>query len=108
MTYPTEHSALNRALVKALLLDGMTLGEATRQALAGTTDVDLANTFVLLGDPSARAVAAKSPALSAVRTSATALGCSSTTQGTASLALLAAVAMWLLVPRRRPRSARKR
>ena len=107
MTYPTEHSALNRALVKALLLDGMTLGEATRQALAGTTDVDLANTFVLLGDPSARAVAAKSPALTAVRTSSTALGCSSTAHGTASLALLATVAMWLLVPRRRLKSARK-
>ena len=35
MTYPTEHPALNRALVKALLLDGKTLGEATRQALGG-------------------------------------------------------------------------
>jgi uncharacterized protein (TIGR03382 family) len=53
-------------------------------------------------------VASKSPVLSAVRTSTTALGCSSTTQATASLALLAAVAMWLLVPRRRLQSARKR
>ena len=37
MTYPTEHPALNRALVKALLLDGKTLGEATREALGGVS-----------------------------------------------------------------------
>ncbi len=101
MTYPTEHSALNRALVKGLLLEGKTLGEATREALAGTTDVDLANTFVLLGDPSARAVAAKSSALRVSGKSSSALGCSTAGHGTGSLALLAAVALWLALSRGR-------
>src|SRR5262249_25469711 len=55
MTYPTEHPAVDRALVRALLLEGKTLGEATRAALDGRSDAELQATFVLLGDPSARA-----------------------------------------------------
>ncbi len=82
MTYPSEHPAVDRALVKALLVDGMTLGEATQAALAGISDSDLHATFVLLGDPSARAVAARSSALTTSGKSSSGLGCSAS--GTAS------------------------
>ena len=98
MTYPTEHPALNRALVKALLLEGKTLGEATREALGGISDADLANTFVLLGDPSARAVATKTAALQ-TRVSSGALGCSSTDAGAWNVAALLALAAWLAAGR---------
>jgi hypothetical protein len=100
MTYPTEHPALNRALVKALLLDGKTLGEATREALGGVSDPDLQSTFVLLGDPSARAVATKTAALQ-TRASGGALGCSSTDGGAWNLAALFALGAWLAAGRRR-------
>ena len=100
MTYPTEHPALNRALVKALLLDGKTLGEATREALGGVSDPDLQSTFVLLGDPSARAVATKTAALQ-TRASGGALGCSSTDVGAWNLAALLALGAWLAAGRRR-------
>jgi uncharacterized protein (TIGR03382 family) len=100
-TYPTDHPALDRALVKALLVDGMTLGEATRAALAGLSDVDLQSTFVLLGDPSARAVAQKSSALTTSTRSSSALGCSTSGTGAASAAVLLLVGLWLTVSRRR-------
>ena len=100
MTYPTEHPALNRALVKALLLEGKTLGEATREAMAGLTDPDLANTFVLLGDPSARAVATSSGALgSAPRPGA--LGCTTAPGTTSTVGVLLAVGAWFAGSRRR-------
>ena len=95
MTYPTEHPALNRALVKALFLEGRTLGEATREALSGITDPDLANTFVLLGDPSARAVAPRSAALTANTRSSGALGCSSPGTSPGVLGVLLVVGVWL-------------
>src|SRR5262249_51521222 len=56
-SYPADHATMNQALVKALLVDGKALGQATRDALALTTDPDVQSTFVLLGDPTARAVA---------------------------------------------------
>ncbi|MGZ6028356.1 MAG: C25 family cysteine peptidase, partial [Myxococcaceae bacterium] len=102
MTYPTEHSALDRALARAILIEGKTLGEATREALAETTDVDLANTFVLLGDPSARAVAVQSSALTS--TSAPrpgAFGCSSTGAPIAFLAPLVLASLALSARRGR-------
>jgi hypothetical protein len=100
MTYPTDHPALNRALVKALLLEGKTLGEATREALDGVSDADLRSTFVLLGDPSARAVANRTAALQ-TRSSSNALGCSSTGGGAWNLAALLVLAAWLMAGRRR-------
>ena len=100
MTYPTDHPALNRALVRALLLEGKTLGEATREALDGVSDADLRSTFVLLGDPSSRAVATKTAALQ-TRSSSNALGCSSTGGGVWNLAALLALAAWLVTGRRR-------
>jgi len=100
MTYPTDHPALNRALVKALLLEGKTLGEATREALDGVSDADLRSTFVLLGDPSSRAVARKTAALE-TRSSSNALGCSSTGGAVWNLAALLALAAWLVAGRRR-------
>jgi hypothetical protein len=100
MTYPTEHPALNRALVKALLLEGKTLGEATREALGGVSDPDLQSTFVLLGDPSARAVATSTAALQ-TRPSAGALGCSSTEGRAWNVAVVLALGAWLAAGRRR-------
>jgi uncharacterized protein (TIGR03382 family) len=98
MTYPTDHPALNRALVTALLVDGKTLGDATREALAGVSDPDLRSTFVLLGDPSARAVAKSSAPLT---TKAGALGCSTAPSPTTTVAALLLVGTWLVVFRRR-------
>ncbi|HEY1908499.1 MAG TPA: C25 family cysteine peptidase, partial [Myxococcaceae bacterium] len=107
MTYPTEHPALNRALVKALLVEGKTLGEATREAMAGLTDQELTGTFVLLGDPSARAVANSSSALGAAPKTG-ALGCTSAPGTSSSVAVLLAVAAWLAAGRRRARALRRR
>jgi len=100
-TYPAEHSAVNRALVSALLLDGKTLGEATRAALAGVTDPDVASTFVLLGDPSARAVATTSSALTVSTKSSASSGCSTTQTGSGTFVLLGALALWFATQRRR-------
>jgi len=99
MTYPTDHPALNRALVTALLLEGKTLGEATREALEGVSDPDLRSTFVLLGDPSARAVATKTAALQT--RSPGALGCSSTEGSAWNVAIVLALGAWLAAGRRR-------
>ncbi len=107
MTYPTEHPALNRALVKALLLEGKTLGEATKEALGGISDADLASTFVLLGDPSARAVARSSAPLTSTPRSGT-LGCSNAPGATSTVGMLVTVAAWLAAVRRRARAVQRR
>jgi hypothetical protein len=100
MTYPGDHSAVDRALVRALLIQGKTLGEATRDALAFATDPEVQSTFVLLGDPSARAVATQ--ALETTPKPAAASGCSTTQSGSASLLLLGILAVWGATLRRRP------
>ena len=101
-TYPAEHLALNQALVKALLVDGKTLGEATRDALAQTSDPEVQSTFVLLGDPSARAVATQ--ALQTAPKPSAASGCTSAGAGPGAMGALLALAGWLAaVPRRRGR-----
>ena len=99
--YPSEHPTVDRALATALLLQGKTLGEATREALSQASDPILQQTFVLLGDPSARAVKAPSPALSTSTKTSNALGCSSAGSAAGSTALLLAVALWLASARRR-------
>ena len=102
-TAPTDYPALARALVNALLVDGKTLGEATRDALAQTSDPEVQSTFVLLGDPSARAVATQ--ALEAAPKPAVASGCTSAASGPA-LGMLLALAAWLAaLPRRRFRQS---
>ena len=98
MTYPGDHSPLNRRLVKALLLEGKTLGEATRDGLDAATDSEVQSTFVLLGDPSARAVATQ--ALDAAPKPGLASGCSSTGPGTGGFLVLALLAAWTLLSRR--------
>jgi len=108
ITYPADHPALNRTLVKALLVDGRTLGEATRLALAETVDEDVQSTFVLLGDPSARAVDSTSAALTVSTKTSSALGCSSPGGGSGTLAVLALVGLWLTASRRQPAVARRR
>ena len=96
MTLPGDHSTLNRSLVRALLLEGKTLGEATRDGLDTTIDPDVQSTFVLLGDPSARAVAMQALEVGPK----VAAGCSSAGPGTGGLAMLALLAAWTLRVRR--------
>jgi hypothetical protein len=92
---------LARALVNALLVEGKTLGEATRDALAQASDPELQSTFVLLGDPSARAVATQ--ALESAPKPAVASGCSSSGAGTGGLSLLVLLAVWTTLLSRRAR-----
>ncbi|HEY1905508.1 MAG TPA: C25 family cysteine peptidase, partial [Myxococcaceae bacterium] len=100
ITYPSSHPALNQALVKSLFLEGRTLGEATRDALAAANDPEVQSTFVLLGDPSARAVATQALTASTPKTSG-ALGCGAAASGPGALAALLALAGWLAGTRRR-------
>ncbi len=100
-TYPGDHAGLNRALVRALLIEGKTLGEATRDALASATDPQVQSTFVLLGDPSARAVATAALEVAPPKPSASS-GCSATPAGSGTLALLA-IGLWWAAARRRVR-----
>ena len=65
LTLPTEHALLSKTLLSNVLDHGKTLGEATLEAKQAVTDPDVRATFHLLGDPSARAVAAQGSALSA-------------------------------------------
>jgi Peptidase family C25 len=92
-SYPGTHSAFSQALVKSLLVDGKTLGEATRDALAVASDPDVQSTFTLLGDPSARAVATQTQALQ-TRSSASS-GCTAAPSAPGALAALLALAGWL-------------
>ena len=103
-TYPAEHLALNQTLVKSLLVDGKTLGEATRDALAQTSDPEVQSTFVLLGDPSARAVATQ--ALETAPKPSASSGCSTTHTGSDSLLLLSILALWGATLRRRSMAPR--
>ncbi|HZJ54335.1 MAG TPA: C25 family cysteine peptidase [Myxococcaceae bacterium] len=108
LTYPSEHPMLDRALVKAVLVDGRTLGEATRAALDGTSDADLQSTFVLLGDPSARAVGTSSSALTGPAPgSSSGLGCSTPGRASTTVAALMGVALWLGASRRRITDTRR-
>ncbi len=100
MTHPSDHPALDRALVRALLVEGKTLGEATRSALTAVSDPELRSTFVLLGDPSATAVARRTAALEEGTASrSVASGCS-TGRGDRTLALLGGVGLWVALLRR--------
>jgi hypothetical protein len=60
LTGDGPQAGLNRELYRVLFggtrrPGGLTLGEAVRQAKAGVSDPDVRRTWVLLGDPSARA-----------------------------------------------------
>src|SRR5262249_22454508 len=106
MPYPGQHSEVDQLLAKGLLLDGKTLGEATRDAMANVSDPDLRATFVLLGDPSARAVAQRSPALQQAPRSSGTLGCSiAATASTSGAALL--LLGWLALLSARGRVSRR-
>jgi len=94
ITYPADHGALNRALVRSLLVDGKTLGEATRDALAVASDPEVQSTFVLLGDPSARAVAREALTVTTPKAPAS-LGCSTAASSSGTLAALLALGGWL-------------
>jgi len=98
--YPGDDSAMGRTLVKSLFVDGKTLGEATRDALALATDQDVRSTFVLLGDPSARAVASQTQGLTGTP-KAGSFGCSAAASGPGSVAVLLALVAWIASLRRR-------
>jgi uncharacterized protein (TIGR03382 family) len=107
LTLPTEHALLSRTLLSAALNDGLTLGEATLEAKAAVSDPDVRASFLLLGDPSARAVAQKSPALSISGKASSSLGCSASAPGTTGAAALLVVALWLGSSRRSAQSSRR-
>ncbi len=101
MSYPSEHPALDRALVRELLLEGKTLGEATRSALAAVGDPDLRSTFVLLGDPSATAVARSTAELrETTARPAVASGCRTAGEWDVLAIHAVLVALWTAVSRR--------
>ncbi len=103
LTLPTDHALLSRSLLSAVLDEGLTLGEATLKAKKAVTDPDVRASFHLLGDPSARAVAVKSSALSTTSTPKSgAAGCSTSGAPMAALAPLVLAALLLSVRRRRP------
>ncbi len=80
----------------------MTLGEATLKAKQAVTDPDVRATFHLLGDPSARAVAVRSAALS-VSTSprSGASGCGTTRDPAAALAPIVLIVLAFAMRRTR-------
>jgi len=103
MTFPTEHAALSSALLTSALNEGMTLGEATLKAKQAISDVDVRATFHLLGDPSARAAPAKSPAVTTpAKPAAGASGCGTPGSPSIALAVLALLAVAVSMRRRQP------
>ncbi len=103
-TIPTEHALLSRTILSGVLNEGLTLGEATLKAKQAVSDPDVRATFHLLGDPSARAVAARSPAATVVNTpKAGAGGCSTPGSPLAALAPLVLAVLALSLRRRHAR-----
>jgi uncharacterized protein (TIGR03382 family) len=100
MTLPTEHALLSKTLLSVALNDGMTLGEATLKAKQAVSDPEVRATFHLLGDPSARAVAQRSSALTVGSPKSSASGCSTPGSPLAALAPLVLAALALSLRRR--------
>jgi uncharacterized protein (TIGR03382 family) len=98
---PTEHALFSKTALSAALNDGVTLGEATLKAKQAVTDPDVRATFHLLGDPSARAVATRSAALTSSTSSSGAGGCSTSAGSFSALAPLVLAALALSLRRRR-------
>jgi hypothetical protein len=105
LTFPSEHAALSSALLTSVLNDGLTLGEATLKAKQAIQDVDVRSTFHLFGDPSARAVAAKSPAVTTPKPPAAGASSGCGTPGSPSVALAMLILLGLVVAARRRRSS---
>ena len=97
-----DHALLSKTLLSSALDGGKTLGEATLDAKQAVTDPEVRATFHLLGDPSARAIATKSSALSAPPTTHSAAGCGVPGAPVAWLAPLVLAALAFSVGRRRP------
>jgi hypothetical protein len=104
ITLPAQHATLSSALLTAALDDALTLGEATLKAKQAVQDADIRATFHLLGDPSARAVAAKSPAVTTPKPPAASAssGCGTPGSPSVALALLALLGLAPTLRRRRP------
>ena len=106
LTLPTDHALLSKTLLSAVLDQGKTLGEATLEAKQAVTDPDVRETFHLLGDPSARAVATGSAALTARPTAQSgASGCGTPGDPMAALAPVVLAALAFTLRRRRPARA---
>ena len=105
LTFPTEHAALSSALLTSVLNDGLTLGEATLKAKQAVQDVDVRATFHLLGDPSARAVAARSPAVTTPKPPAAGASSGCGTPGSPSVALAILTLFGLVIALRRRRAS---
>ena len=101
LTLPTAHATLSSTLLSAALDEGKTLGDATLAAKQAVTDPDVRATFHLLGDPSARAVATRSSALSVPTTRSGAAGCGVPGAPAAGLAPLVLAVLALSLRRRR-------
>ena len=99
-TSPIEQPKLSSDLLKAVVVDGLTLGEASVIAKAAITDPDVLSTFHLFGDPSAR----MSPDRLGVLSTPTAVQSVATTgcgvPGSVTLAVLPFVALALLLSTR--------
>jgi glucose/arabinose dehydrogenase len=88
MVVSSQQARLHRELV-ARLVDGATLGESTRRAMAAVNDPDLRRTWHLFGDPSARLVVTQSVAPPpAVSTGCSAAGVPGSAAALAGLLLL--------------------
>jgi uncharacterized protein (TIGR03382 family) len=99
---PTEHAIFSKTVLSAVLNDGLTLGEATLKAKQALTDSNVRSTFHLFGDPSARAVAVRSSALTLSSPRSGASGCSTSGEPLAALAPLVLGLLALSRRRRRP------
>jgi uncharacterized protein (TIGR03382 family) len=106
LTLPTDHALLSKTLLSAVLDQGKTLGEATLEAKRSVTDPDVRETFHLLGDPSARAVATRSTALTTrPPAQSAASGCGTPGDPMATLAPVVLAALAFTLRRRRPARA---
>ncbi len=101
LTLPTDHALLSKTLLSAVLNDGMTLGEATLKAKQAVSDLDVRATFHLLGDPSARAVATRSSALTISKPKSSSAGGCNTPGGPLSALAPLVLAVLALSLRRR-------
>jgi MYXO-CTERM domain-containing protein len=105
ITLPAQHATLSSTLLTAALDDALTLGEATLKAKQAVQDADIRATFHLFGDPSARAVAARSPAVTTPKPPAAGASSGCGTPGSPSVALAMLVLLGLVVAARRRRSS---
>jgi MYXO-CTERM domain-containing protein len=97
-TRSKDQQRMAEAFVRAVLQDGLTLGEAAGRAKAGVSDEDVRRTWILFGDPS-HAAGATMKLQS--QPDSQAMGCQFSPRATSPLGALFLAAIALLVRRRR-------